>query len=630
LQAESSDDEQEAGSDEDEDDDLYPDLSENETTMRVRILPLYSLLPTWQQMQVFEPAAPGSMVGASAGERLIVVATNVAETSLTIPNIKYVVDAGREKTRHYDRTTGLSSYRIGWVSQASAAQRAGRAGRTGPGHCYRMYSSAVFTDQFDVFAAPEIARIPLEGTILHLKSMGIDDVARFPFPTPPDAVALQAALRLLTTLGALQAPTARALAQATASARAQLIGGQGVPTGGGAGATAAGAAEPWVDPAVRAATTVAATQRITPLGRTLAVLPVAPRFGKMLALGDAGGCLAFAAALVASLCVEELFYSLDADAPDGQPPATPAMATPSDDADAGLSVQAAKARAKEAARQREAEEARQRASHRQGMRAARAKWSHTSSDLLTNLRVLGAFDHVAADQQVAFCAQNFLIHKSMLEAQELRYQLCRILSLKFPALSAASRAALATPRLMPPSTAQERLLCQLVAAGLIDRVARKWPQDLTIVMPDGTEFSGGGGAYQVGSVVEPVYLHPSSGLFAVANQPEYCTYVELLRTTKRTYIKGVTAVRPEWLPNLAPAQCSDTLLDQPPPRYDAETDALKVWVETVFGAHRWVLPRRAVDFPSDAPEWAVSSDTSTFQVGGACFTRVVACAVVGV
>lgn len=95
---------------------------------------------------------------------MIVVATNVAETSITIPGIKYVVDAGRVKQKHFDKRSGVSKFVVEWTSQAAANQRAGRAGRTGPGHCYRLYSSAVFNDQFDKFSPPEILTIPIEGT----------------------------------------------------------------------------------------------------------------------------------------------------------------------------------------------------------------------------------------------------------------------------------------------------------------------------------------------------------------------------------------------------------------------------------------------------------------------------------
>lgn len=80
-------------------------------------------------LQVFRPPPPGT--------RLCVIATNVAETSLTIPGIKYVVDCGRVKKRFYDKVTGVSSFKVTWTSQASGNQRAGRAGRTEPGHCYR-------------------------------------------------------------------------------------------------------------------------------------------------------------------------------------------------------------------------------------------------------------------------------------------------------------------------------------------------------------------------------------------------------------------------------------------------------------------------------------------------------------
>ena len=106
-------------------------------------------------MKVFEPVPEGT--------RLCVVATNIAETSLTIPGIKYVVDCGKAKERKYDASTGLHTFQIGWTSKASADQRAGRAGRVGPGHCYRLFSSAVFNDYFEQFQQPEILRVPIEG-----------------------------------------------------------------------------------------------------------------------------------------------------------------------------------------------------------------------------------------------------------------------------------------------------------------------------------------------------------------------------------------------------------------------------------------------------------------------------------
>ncbi|KAJ8379810.1 hypothetical protein SKAU_G00005880, partial [Synaphobranchus kaupii] len=157
--------------------------------------PLYSLLAPEQQAKVFRPSPTGT--------RLCVVATNVAETSLTIPGIKYIVDCGRIKKRFYDRVTGVSYFKVTWTSQASANQRAGRAGRTEPGHCYRLYSSAVFGD-FKEFSEAEITRRPVDDLVLQMKDLNIEKVVNFPFPTPPPAETLLSAEQLLLALGALE------------------------------------------------------------------------------------------------------------------------------------------------------------------------------------------------------------------------------------------------------------------------------------------------------------------------------------------------------------------------------------------------------------------------------------------
>lgn len=132
------------------------------------VLPLYAMLPAAAQLRVFEKVREG--------ERLVVVATNVAETSLTIPGIKYVVDTGREKVKNYDPSNGMETYEVQWISKASAAQRAGRSGRTGPGHCYRLYSSAAFNNEFPEHSPAEVEKVPVHGVVLLLKSMHIKKV----------------------------------------------------------------------------------------------------------------------------------------------------------------------------------------------------------------------------------------------------------------------------------------------------------------------------------------------------------------------------------------------------------------------------------------------------------------------
>ncbi|KAK1229881.1 putative ATP-dependent RNA helicase DHR1 [Marasmius sp. AFHP31] len=226
-------------------------LDGNETESPMHVLPLYSLLPADRQMQVFEPPPTGS--------RLVVVCTNVAETSLTIPGIRYVVDCGRAKERHYDTSNGIQTFQVDWISKASSAQRAGRAGRTGPGHCYRLYSSALYEHYFQPFSQPEILRMPIEGVVLQMKAMNIDAVANFPFPTPPDRSSLRKAEIVLGYLGALDR--------------------QG---------------------------------QVTKQGRTMSLFPVSPRFSRMLISGQQHGCLPYVIAIVSALSVGDPFLHEEA------------------------------------------------------------------------------------------------------------------------------------------------------------------------------------------------------------------------------------------------------------------------------------------------------------------------------
>ena len=104
----------------------------------------------------------------------------------------------------YERDASLSRFQVGWVSKASADQRAGRAGRTSPGHCYRLFSSAHFVDEMKQHADPQILSVPIEGVVLQMRAMGIDKVVNFPFISPPDKTALSAAERTLQILGAVE------------------------------------------------------------------------------------------------------------------------------------------------------------------------------------------------------------------------------------------------------------------------------------------------------------------------------------------------------------------------------------------------------------------------------------------
>ncbi|EPY52977.1 ATP-dependent RNA helicase Dhr1 [Schizosaccharomyces cryophilus OY26] len=236
---------------EDEEKNISPKLDAIELDKEsepMHVLPLYSLLTTENQLKVFEKPPEG--------HRMCIVATNIAETSITIPNVRYVVDCGKAKERVYNEHTSVQKFEVSWISKANADQRAGRAGRTGPGHCYRLYSSAVYDREFSQHSLPEILRVPVESIVLQMKSMNIDNVANFPYPTAPSRASLQKALQLLSVLGAIDREG-----------------------------------------------------QLTKLGEQMSLFPLSPRFSKMLIIGQQHGCLPYVIALVAALSINQLFVS---------------------------------------------------------------------------------------------------------------------------------------------------------------------------------------------------------------------------------------------------------------------------------------------------------------------------------
>jgi ATP-dependent RNA helicase DHX8/PRP22 len=211
------------------------------------ILPIYSALPSEVQSRVFEPTPPGA--------RKVVIATNVAETSLTIPGIYYVVDPGFSKQNVYDPRLGMDSLVVMPISQAQARQRSGRAGRTGPGKCYRLYTEAAFRNEMMPTSIPDIQRTNLASTILTLKAMGVNDLLNFDFMDPPPA---QTMLQALETLYALSALDNEGL--------------------------------------------------LTPLGRKMADFPMDPQLAKMLIASVSLGCSEEILSIVAMLSVQTVFY----------------------------------------------------------------------------------------------------------------------------------------------------------------------------------------------------------------------------------------------------------------------------------------------------------------------------------
>ncbi|KAH8852026.1 putative pre-mRNA-splicing factor ATP-dependent RNA helicase mog-4 [Schistosoma japonicum] len=159
------------------------------------ILPIYSTLPSDMQAKIFAPTPPGA--------RKVVLATNIAETSLTIDGIIYVIDTGFCKQKFYSARSGVESLVVVPISQAAADQRAGRAGRVAAGKCFRLYTSHAYHTELEPQPIPEIQRTNLGNVVLLLKSLGIDDLLHFDYMDPPPHDALIMALEQLYALGAL-------------------------------------------------------------------------------------------------------------------------------------------------------------------------------------------------------------------------------------------------------------------------------------------------------------------------------------------------------------------------------------------------------------------------------------------
>ncbi|KAJ3187271.1 ATP-dependent RNA helicase dhx37 [Irineochytrium annulatum] len=532
-----------AEGDEDEENAVLPDKNK---PWPLHVLPLYSLLPTAAQMRVFEAPPPGT--------RLCVVATNVAETSLTIPGIRYVVDCGKVKERRFESQTSIQTFQIGWTSRASADQRAGRAGRVGPGHCYRLFSSAVFQNHFEEFSKPEILRVPVEGVILQMKSMGIDSVVNFPFPTPPGRSALRSGERLLVNLGAVE-PS----------------GGERVQKEG--------------------------LGRITELGRILAKFPISPRYAKMLVIASnqSRNILNYMIAIVAGLSVGEPFVR-DED--------VAGRADQDDD--------------EEAYEEGDTKERRQKMRGEWHRVMEVFAGPSPRSDALKVLRAIGAYSVAVSGHREAaedFCKSHFLRPKAMEEIDRLRNQLHSLVAATIPADGAASDPIPPHANLPPPTPEQCAMIRQILLAGYPDQVARL---DIVATKAQrGVKNAAPLYATMWGVAGESFRIHNASCLMRQRPPPEWIVYEEVLgarerltadnegvvqtrlvvsedKAERRLYLKNVTAISEKWIAAVAPSTLlkNGKLMEQPEPRYDGSRDEVVGFAAPNFGPKIWELPVR--------------------------------------
>ncbi|CAI6243729.1 unnamed protein product [Periconia digitata] len=178
------------------------DLIREDAAGPLVVYPLYGSLPPAQQQKIFSPAPPPTKPGGRPG-RKVIVSTNIAETSLTIDGIVYVVDPGFSKQKVYNPRIRVESLLVSPISKASAQQRAGRAGRTRPGKCFRLYTEKSFKEELIDQSYPEVLRSNLSSTVLELKKLGVDDLVHFDLMDPPAPETLMRALEELNYLACL-------------------------------------------------------------------------------------------------------------------------------------------------------------------------------------------------------------------------------------------------------------------------------------------------------------------------------------------------------------------------------------------------------------------------------------------
>ncbi|CAN6468953.1 unnamed protein product [Victoria cruziana] len=382
----------------------------------VKVVPLYSTLPPAMQQRIFDPAPPPRKEGGLPG-RKIVVSTNIAETSITIDGVVYVIDPGFAKQKVYNPRVRVESLLVSPISKASAHQRAGRAGRTQPGKCFRLYTEKSFSSDLLPQTHPEILRSNLGNVVLTLKKLGIHDLVHFDFMDPPAPETLMRALELLNYLGALDDEG-----------------------------------------------------ELTNLGDIMSEFPLDPQMSKMLFVSPKFNCSNEILSISAMLSVPNCFI-----------------------------------------RPRDAQKAAD---------AAKARFCHIYGDHLTLLNVYHAYKQ--NNENSAWCYENFVNHRAMKSADNVRQQLVRIMSrfnLKLCSADFKHRDYYVNIR-------------KALLAGYFMQVAHLERVGHYLTVKDNQE----------------VHLHPSTSL---DQKPEWVIYHEYVLTS-RNFIRTVTDIRGDWLIDIAP------------------------------------------------------------------------------
>jgi ATP-dependent RNA helicase DHX37/DHR1 len=511
------------------------------------ILPLYSSLPQEQQMKVFEKIP--------SDKRLIVIATNVAETSLTIPGIRYVVDSGRCKKREFKSGLSFSTFKIEWISQASAEQRSGRAGRTGPGYCYRLYSNGLFA-KMDRYTEPQIVSSPLDQMILYLKSLNISDISKFPFLTFPNKKFVEKTLRHLIVIGALKTDEDSQYNIIKNFIATNLL----------------------TKDAEKIDQDYKDNTLITDIGKLMIKFPVPPKYGKIIILSNKLGLIYHAIVLVAIMNVENLFIF------DNQK----------------------KSEIEEVAENETSSGANSKKKNQNNLNDLRnlidTKLLNPFSDAVTYLNLILSLlklDYEKYHILNSFCNKYHLNLKKVKEMLDIIEQIVKIAKILFndASLSMINY----KNKIDQPSSHDQNLLMQILLSGFIDNLARRRViYDKVGNQKDNTSNASARKViYECNENNEECQIHPNS-LLSKTN-PDFIIYKEIIRENK-TFLLCNTVIKTEWLYNLGGEIISSNLVKDSAlnePFYDMKDDSIYCYVDLKYGYKSWDIPKVKVTMSND-------------------------------
>ena len=508
----------------------------------VIVLPLYSSMEPEEQMKIYQE---------HKGKRMIVVSTNVAETSLTIPNVRYVVDSGRVKKRIYKSGLSFSTFKIEWISQASSNQRSGRAGRTCEGYCYRLYSNGLYV-KMEKFNEPQISTCPLSQVILTLKNMKVKNIYNFPFVTKPKLYFIDKSLEHLVNVGAVDIPDIENINKLNRIMNMLKNDSKDINNINGKDNNDIDN-ESNINEENEEMDKRKDSTTITEIGKLMAKFPVEPKLGKILIMANNFDLLEYAILIVAILSIENLIDF--------------------------TSLNISKKEFNEILKEINA--------------------YNNLSDILTYVS-LAILTLNGKNKKISINS------KKITELKNLSNQLISLCKYNF------KKNVKKLSDISLPSNDQEILLLQIILSSFIDNIARK--RVLFDLVGNEIKYNSKNTNKKEDQIIRKkiVYecnennkeckIYNYSTLSDII--PEFLIYTEIISENNNNFLHLCSSFKTDWLYNLGGNLVKTSLsLNTKEPYYNKKIDSIFCFVDIIYGYKRWEINNVGVEMSSDEPKF---------------------------